>query len=78
MYNTDVELAEDKLVSATEEAISLMKTVPDNPEPAKSLAAFVHAQLEYHRAAVRVLEQVDVDMASEATSIEQDYRASRT
>lgn len=78
MYSTDVELAEDKLVSATEEAISLMKTVLDNPEPAKSLAAFVRAQLEYHRAAVRVLEQADVDMSSEATSIEQEYRASRT
>ena len=29
----EVEQAEDKLVSATEEAISLMKTVLDNPDP---------------------------------------------
>lgn len=78
VYSTDVELAEDKLVSATEEAISLMKTVLDNPEPAKSLASFVQAQLEYHRAALRALEQLDTEMATTVTSIEQEYRASRS
>ncbi|WFC94983.1 hypothetical protein MBRA1_001622 [Malassezia brasiliensis] len=78
VYSTDVELAEDKLVSATEEAISLMKTVLDNPEPAKSLASFVQAQLEYHRAAVRALEQLDTEMSTTVTSIEQEYRASRS
>lgn len=77
-YGTEVEHAEDKLVSATEEAISLMKTVLDNPEPAKSLAAFVKAQLDYHRAAVSSLEQLDADMAGVVTKVESEYRASRS
>ncbi|WFD01454.1 hypothetical protein MOBT1_000118 [Malassezia obtusa] len=77
-YGTEVEHAEDKLVGATEEAISLMKTVLDNPEPAKSLAAFVRAQLEYHRTAVATLEKIDADMATVVTSVEQEYRASRS
>lgn len=33
----EVEQAEDKLVAATEEAIGLMKSVLDDPEPIKSL-----------------------------------------
>lgn len=65
-------------MGATEEAISLMKTVLDNPEPAKSLAAFVRAQLEYHRTAVATLEKIDADMATVVTSVEQEYRASRS
>lgn len=77
-YGTEVEHAEDKLVGATEEAISLMKTVLDNPEPAKSLAAFVKAQLEYHRTAATTLERLDGEMASVVTSVESEYRASRS
>lgn len=42
-YRNEVEGAEDKLVAATEEAISLMKQVLENPEPIKSLNAFVKA-----------------------------------
>jgi hypothetical protein len=42
-YRNDVEQAEDKLVASTEEAISLMKQVLENPEPIKSLSAFVKA-----------------------------------
>lgn len=42
-YRGEVEQAEDKLVAATEEAISLMKQVLENPEPIKSLSAFVKA-----------------------------------
>ncbi|WFD26309.1 hypothetical protein MNAN1_001288 [Malassezia nana] len=76
-YRLEVEQAEDKLVSATEEAISLMKTVLDNPEPVKSLASLVKAQLEYHRAAAQTLEQLDADMADIVTSVEADFRASR-
>lgn len=40
---SDVEMAEDKLVSATEEAITVMKRVLEDPQPIKSLAAFVKA-----------------------------------
>ncbi|WFD32242.1 hypothetical protein MSPP1_003286 [Malassezia sp. CBS 17886] len=74
----DVEHAEDHLVSATEEAISLMKTVLDNPEPAKSLAAFTHAQLEYHRSAAATLEQLQSEMAGVVEGVESDFRASRS
>lgn len=42
-YRGEVEQAEDKLVAATEEAISLMKQVLENPEPIKSLSAFIKA-----------------------------------
>lgn len=76
-YRLEVEQAEDKLVSATEEAISLMKTVLDNPEPVKSLASLVKAQLEYHRTAAQTLEQLDADMTDIVTSVEADFRASR-
>ena len=73
----EVEQAEDKLVSATEEAISLMKTVLDNPEPIKSLAQLVQAQLAYHRSAAATLEQLSADMSDVVTSVETDFRASR-
>ena len=73
----EVEQAEDKLVSATEEAISLMKTVLDNPEPIKSLAQLVQAQLAYHRSAAATLEQLSADMSDTVTSVETDFRASR-
>ena len=76
-YRSEVEQAEDRLVSATEEAISLMKNVLDNPEPIKSLAEFVHAQLEFHRTAVAALEPLQADMAGVATTVEAEYRASR-
>jgi len=76
-YRLEVEQAEDKLVSATEEAISLMKTVLDNPEPVKSLASFVKAQLNYHRSAAQTLEQLNAEMNTLVTSVEADFRASR-
>lgn len=76
-YRAEVEHAEDKLVGATEEAIGLMKTVLDNPEPIKALAAFVAAQLEYFRSATTTLEQLHSDMSEIVVGVEADYRASR-
>ncbi|PWY98289.1 hypothetical protein BCV70DRAFT_202066 [Testicularia cyperi] len=76
-YRSEVEQAEDKLVAATEEAISLMKQVLDNPEPIKSLSAFVKAQAEYHAAAAELLSSVQQELAQLATSVESDYRMSR-
>ena len=64
-------------MGATEEAISLMKTVLDNPEPIKALAAFVAAQLEYFRSATTTLEQLHSDMSEIVVGVEADYRASR-
>lgn len=74
----EVEHAEDELVSATEEAISLMKTVLENPEPIKSLALLVRAQLEFHRAAVASLDALYHDMSGVATGAEAEFRESRT
>lgn len=76
-YSTEVEQAEDRLVSATEEAISLMKNVLDNPEPIKSLAAFVKAKLDFHKSAAASLEQLQLDLAKDVTMVESEYRASR-
>lgn len=74
---SDVELAEDKLVSATEEAISVMKRVLEDPQPIKSLAAFVKAQADFHQAAQEVYAEVANNLASAATSAESDYMSSR-
>ncbi|WFD36622.1 hypothetical protein MCUN1_003507 [Malassezia cuniculi] len=74
---TEVEHAEDTLVSATEEAISLMKTVLENPEPIKGLAQLVNAQLEYHRKAAESLAKLQADMAGVVTSVEAEFRDSR-
>ncbi|SOV02354.1 related to BAR domain protein [Ustilago sp. UG-2017a] len=76
-YRAEVEQAEDKLVAATEEAISLMKQVLENPEPIKSLSAFIKAQAEYHAAAAELLSTVQQELAQLATSVESDYRLSR-
>ncbi|PWN48167.1 hypothetical protein IE53DRAFT_389660 [Violaceomyces palustris] len=76
-YRNEVEQAEDKLVAATEEAISLMKQVLENPEPIKSLNAFVKAQAEFHQAAAELLVQLQQELSKIATSVESDYRLSR-
>lgn len=73
----EVEQAEDTLVSATEEAISLMKTVLENPEPIKALAQLVDAQLAYHRRAAEALAKLQGDMAGVVTSAEAQFRESR-
>ncbi|KAG0140273.1 hypothetical protein CROQUDRAFT_718702 [Cronartium quercuum f. sp. fusiforme G11] len=47
----EVENAEEKLVSATEEAIGLMKRVLEDPEPIQALGELIKAQHAYHLAA---------------------------
>lgn len=49
-----VEAAEEKLVNATEEAINLMRSVLDNPEPIKNLQALVKAQQAFYAEAAEV------------------------
>lgn len=74
----DVEAAEETLVTATEEAINLMRAVLDNPEPVKTLSALVKAQQEYHARAAEALQEI-VDGVEEAgVAAEVDYRKSRT
>ncbi|PWN31018.1 hypothetical protein BDZ90DRAFT_236368 [Jaminaea rosea] len=74
----EVEKAEDSLVAATEEAISAMKSVTENDEPVKSLAALIKAQADYHKAAGDLLGQLSGEMAQLALSAEGEYRASRS
>lgn len=73
----EVEGAEDKLVSATEEAIALMKSVLENPEPFRSLNAFVKAQAQYHKTAAELLEELSSEISRQALDVESDYRSSR-
>lgn len=49
-----VEAAEEKLVNATEEAINLMRSVLDNPEPIRNIAALVKAQQQFYAEAAEV------------------------
>ena len=49
-----VEAAEERLVNATEEAINLMRSVLDNPEPIRNLAALVKAQQAFYAEAAEV------------------------
>lgn len=73
----EVEAAEETLVTATEEAINLMRAVLDNPDSLRSLASLVKAQQEYHARSAEILAGI-VDQIEEAgVAAEVDYRKSR-
>lgn len=55
-----------------------MKSVTENDEPVKSLAALIKAQADYHRSAADLLAQLSGEMAQLALSAEGEYRASRS
>lgn len=73
----EVENAEDDLVQKTEVAITLMKTVLDNPEPVKNLNELVKAQLIYHSTAAEALSVVQGDIEELSVAAEGEYRKSR-
>ncbi|EJD00337.1 uncharacterized protein FOMMEDRAFT_111885 [Fomitiporia mediterranea MF3/22] len=73
----EVENAEDDLVQKTEVAITLMKTVLENPEPLKDLNELVKAQLAYHSAAAEALNAIQGDIEELSVAAEGDYRKSR-
>lgn len=54
----EIENAEDEFVGATEEAVGVMKNVLDTPEPLRNLADLVQAQLEYHKKAFEILQEL--------------------
>lgn len=54
----EIETAEDEFVGATEEAVGVMKNVLDTPEPLRNLADLVQAQLEYHKKAYEILQEL--------------------
>ncbi|KAF5319677.1 hypothetical protein D9619_008902 [Psilocybe cf. subviscida] len=70
----EVENAEDDLVQKTEVAITLMKTVLENPEPIKNLNELVKAQLMYFSVAAEALSTVQGEIEELSVAAEGEYR----
>ncbi|PPR04629.1 hypothetical protein CVT26_015008 [Gymnopilus dilepis] len=73
----EVENAEDDLVQKTEVAITLMKTVLENPEPIKNLNELIKAQLMYFSIAAEALSGVQGEIEELSVAAEGEYRKSR-
>ncbi|KIK98396.1 hypothetical protein PAXRUDRAFT_823905 [Paxillus rubicundulus Ve08.2h10] len=73
----DVENAEDDLVQKTEVAITLMKTVLDNPEPLRNLNELTKAQLLYFASAAEALSSAQGEIEEFSVAAEGEYRKSR-
>lgn len=73
----EVENAEDDLVQKTEVAITLMKTVLENPEPIKNLNELVKAQLLFFSSAAEALSSVQGEIEELSVAAEGEYRKSR-
>ncbi|OBZ73201.1 Protein GVP36 [Grifola frondosa] len=73
----EVENAEDDLVQKTEVAITLMKTVLENPEPIKNLNELAKAQLLYYSATAEALSVAQGETEELSVAAEGDYRKSR-
>ncbi|EJT98119.1 hypothetical protein DACRYDRAFT_18212 [Dacryopinax primogenitus] len=73
----EVENAEDDLVQQTEVAITLRKTLLDNPEPLKNLNELVKAQLVFHSTAAEALQGIQGDIEELTVAAEGKYRKSR-
>ncbi|KAF8521131.1 BAR domain-containing family protein [Gautieria morchelliformis] len=70
----EVENAEDDLVQKTEVAITLMKTVLENPEPIKNLNELAKAQLAFHAAAAEALQAAQGEIDELSIAAEGEYR----
>jgi hypothetical protein len=73
----NMENCEDDLVQKTEVAITLMKTVLDNPEPLKNINELVKAQLVFFAAAAETLSAVQGEIEELSVAAEGEYRKSR-
>ncbi|KAI0084397.1 BAR domain-containing family protein [Irpex rosettiformis] len=73
----EVENAEDDLVQKTEVAITLMKTVLENPEPLKNLNELAKAQLIFYATAAESLSSVQGELEELSVAAEGEYRKSR-
>jgi len=73
----EVENAEDDLVQKTEVAITLMKTVLENPEPLKNLNELAKAQLIFYSTAAEALSTVQGEIEEISVAAEGEYRKSR-
>ncbi|KAF8332213.1 hypothetical protein F5887DRAFT_47489 [Amanita rubescens] len=74
----EVENAEDDLVQKTEVAITLMKTVLENPEPIKNLNELAKAQLVYFSAAAEALSTVQGEIEELSVAAEGEYSLATT
>jgi len=73
----EVENAEDDLVQKTEVAITLMKTVLENPEPIKNLNELAKAQLSYFSVAAESLSGLQGEIEELSVAADGEYRKSR-
>jgi len=73
----EVENAEDDLVQKTEVAITLMKTVLENPEPIKNLNELAKTQLMYFSIAAESLSTIQGEIEELSVAAEGEYRKSR-
>ncbi|OJT04230.1 Protein GVP36 [Trametes pubescens] len=73
----EVENAEDDLVQKTEVAITLMKTVLDNPEPLNDLNELAKAQLMFYATAAEALSTVQGEIEELSVAAEGEYRKTR-
>lgn len=69
-----VEAAEEKLVDATEQAINLMRSVLENPEPIKNLHALLQAQQAFYAEASEAISSVLGEVEEAGTAAEADWR----
>ncbi|GJN91759.1 hypothetical protein Rhopal_004782-T1 [Rhodotorula paludigena] len=73
----EVEAAEEHLVESTEQAINLMRSVLENPEPIKNLAALLKAQQTFYAEASEALASVLGEVEEAGTAAEAEWRKSR-
>ncbi|KAG5349639.1 hypothetical protein C0989_002624, partial [Termitomyces sp. Mn162] len=74
----EVENAEDDLVQKTEVAITLMKTVLENPEPIKNLNELAKAQLLYFSTAAEALSTIQGEIDELSVAAEGQYSPATT
>ncbi|KAJ2777082.1 BAR domain-containing protein [Coemansia javaensis] len=70
----DVEAAEDRFITAIEEAMRLMKATVESPEPLACLSEFVAAQLAFHKEAAALLGDLAPEIAEIHVTQEALYR----
>ncbi|RCI13757.1 hypothetical protein L249_8095 [Ophiocordyceps polyrhachis-furcata BCC 54312] len=73
----EIEKAEDDFVTQTEEAVGVMKNVLDSPEPLHNLVELIAAQIEYHKKAYELLNELAPVIGELQTEQEAVYRKSR-
>ncbi|KAL7337586.1 cytoplasmic protein [Rhodotorula toruloides] len=74
----EVEAAEEHLVEATEQAINLMRSVLENPEPIKNIHALLKAQQTFYAEASEALASVLGEVEEAGTQAEAEWRSGRS